>query len=460
MKLVINAADFGLTASTQLQTEAIQKAIDHCFLQGGGIVEIPEGEYRTGDIRLRSNITLHLMKNAKLIGSNNPEDYFNYLSDKTEPLDKSQITDAPYIHLSTIHGETGYVENKPEYRFKRIAGSRWNNAIIRAFDAENIKIIGEEGSLIDGVNCFDDYYSEEDYRGPHGMTFYGCRNIELSGYTIQNTGNWAHNLLFCENISVDSIKVLAGHDGFDASVCTNIKITNSEFYTGDDCIAGFGNINTLVSDSILNSSCSALRFGGSNVIIRNCHMYGPGRYCFRGSMTDEEKRASAPSPSSGARNNMLSAFTYYADYSLPIEAQPGNILITDCCIDMADRFLHYNYSGNETWQKNRPLDSIEFRNIDAKGVSMPITAYGDEDVPVTLRLTDINLSLREGFASIDIIHACNYKSIELKNINISNFSGDCLVRKWSEGNISLDNICGTGKASVKKADFEFFSESI
>ena len=67
-----------------------------------------------------------------------------------------------------------------------------------------------------------DSLGEEGYRGPHGMTMFKTKNIKLSGYTIKNCGNWAHNLLFCENISVSKITALAGHDGFDAAVSRNI----------------------------------------------------------------------------------------------------------------------------------------------------------------------------------------------------------------------------------------------
>ena len=56
-----------------------QNGIDKCFEAGGGEVIIPAGKYITGDLRLRSNITLHLLENACLLGSENPEDYFNYL---------------------------------------------------------------------------------------------------------------------------------------------------------------------------------------------------------------------------------------------------------------------------------------------------------------------------------------------------------------------------------------------
>lgn len=456
----VNAKDFGLEKNSEkLQTKAIQDAIDYCFKNDGGIVEIPEGKYYTGDIRLRSNITLYLNSGAELIGSRNPEDYFNYINDKTEPLSDSQITDAPYVHLSTIHGETAYEENKSEYRFKRIPGSRWNNALIRAIDAENIKIIGEKDSVIDGANCFDEI-GEEDYRGPHGITFFNCRNIEFKGYVIKNTGNWAHNLLFCDNIVFDDITVYAGHDGIDVSVCDNIKILNSKFHTGDDCIAGFGNVNTYIADCVLNSSCSAMRFGGTNALVERCHIYGPGKYCHRASMTPEEKRNSAPSPTVGARNNMLSAFTYYADYSLPINTQPGNIIISDSRIDMADRFLHYNYSGNEVWQKNRPLESIEFRNIKATGISVPINAYGSKEVPVNLTLKNTELSLREGYENISLIHACNYNCIKLENVSVPNFNGDCVVKKWSDGQIIFNNVNCNGAKQTETAQEDFYAKTI
>ena len=78
--------DYGATTDGTLCTSAIQRAIDACFLAGGGEVVIPAGVFHTGGIRLRSNITLHLLSGAVLKGSRNPEDYFGYLHDALEPL--------------------------------------------------------------------------------------------------------------------------------------------------------------------------------------------------------------------------------------------------------------------------------------------------------------------------------------------------------------------------------------
>ena len=444
-----------------LQTAAIQSAIDRAYLMGGGTVEIPAGEYHTGDIRLRSNVTLFLRKGAHLCGSQDPMDYFHHREDRIEPLRPEQITDAPYVHLSTIHGETAYEENKKEYRFKRIPSSRWNNALIRAIDAENIAILGEEGAEIDGSNCFDPQ-GEEEYRGPHGITLFGCRNIRLSGYTIRNTGNWAHNLLWCENISVEQITVLAGHDGFDAAVCRNVSIKNSDFYTGDDCIAGFGNANVCVSGCKLNSSCSAFRFGGTNVRVRDCEIWGPGKYSFRGVLSMEEKRACAPSPETGkgGRSNCLSVFTYYADYSVPIPERPGNILIENCHVRNVDRFLHYNFSGNETWQRYRPLDDITFRDMEAEDIGMPLTAWGDELDRVELRLRDVRIRMREGSGADSLIRAGNFSRITLENVHVENLHAPALIKQWTEGEISLRNVEHTAETDVARTEEDFFCRPI
>ena len=140
---IFDVRDFGAVAdSAELQTKNIQAAIDAAFLAGGGEVVIPEGSFLLGCIRLRSNITLHLMKNATLVGSIDPEDYCGYLNDNIEPISSEEIESVVETALPECKGRSA----RPY--------SRWNNAIIRAIKAKNIAIIGEEGSIIDGRNCF------------------------------------------------------------------------------------------------------------------------------------------------------------------------------------------------------------------------------------------------------------------------------------------------------------------
>lgn len=451
----VNICDFGaVPGAEELQTDKIQAAIDHCFALGGGEVVVPEGIFRTGGIRLRSDITLHLLKNACLKGSRNPEDYFGYKEDTVEPI-PDLITDAAWLRAERR------TDREEAYKFMRMAGSRWNNALIRAIRAENVAIIGEENSVLDGSDCFDER-GEENYRGPHCVNLFYCKNVTFRGYIVKDSANWAHALFYCKNITADHVTALAGHDGIHMTACENIEISNCEFYTGDDCVAGFGNVNVLVNSCELNSACSAMRFGGTNVLVENCHIYGPCKYLFRGSLSEEEKRNGIKPRTEGHRNNMLSVFTYYADFSIPIAQQPGNIVIKNCKVEYADRFLHYNYSGNEMWQQNRPLQSISFENIEATDISMPLTAYGDSKVPLTLKISDSSISFRKGYEDIDFMHVCNYDLIELKNVKLTNYHGEALLKKWSEGKIfisGLETQLSENKWEVK-AEETFYAQPI
>ena len=146
--------DYGAQSGTdELQTEAIQTCIDACFLAGGGVVEIPQGDYRTGGLRLRSGVTLHLLENAHLLGSRNPEDYGAFLTDTLEPVADDDRTDAAWSPAT----------ERIDKRFFVKCASRWNNALIRAIDARNLAIIGEPGAYFDGCDCFDEQ-GEEHYR--------------------------------------------------------------------------------------------------------------------------------------------------------------------------------------------------------------------------------------------------------------------------------------------------------
>ena len=206
---IFNIKNYGANVSDNLQTEAIQKALDECFFAGGGRVVIPSGIYLTGGLRLRSNTELYLESGAILKGSNDPIDYFAYKNDKIEPIKE-------------YYGE----KRRSVYPY-----SRWNNAIIRVIDAKNVSIIGEKGSYIDGGDCYDPE-GEEEYRGPHAINVQNSENIYFEGYTVKDSANWAHAIFNTKNIEARKITVYGGHDGFDVRTCDNVLVEDCEFYTG------------------------------------------------------------------------------------------------------------------------------------------------------------------------------------------------------------------------------------
>ncbi len=435
--------DFGAVANGEIQTDKIQAAIDKCFLSGGGEVVVPAGEFIAAGIRLRSGVTLHLLENAVIKGTRNPEDYLGFLDDTLEPVKDEYKTDNLWVKP----------RERVSYDFLLKPASRWNNGLIKALDAHDIAIIGEKGSEINGFDCFDEI-GEEHYRGPHAICMHNCKNITLKGYTVKDSANWAHNIMRSENITVDGVTVLAGHDGVHFSSCDNVKVSNSEFYTGDDCVAGFDNNDVTVENCVLNSACSAFRFGGCNVSITKCRAYAPCKYVFRGGMSKEDKRASAPSLLGSSRNNMLSFFTYYADKTLGIRKAPGNIVVKDCTIENADRLLHYNLSGNEVWQCFRALKDITFDNLTAKGVGMSLNLYSFADEPIDFTMKNSKVSFRE--SATEFVRAHSY-NIKLENVEIENLGG-VLVRSFGcDGELSVKNlVCNVEKNNYVAASEEPF----
>lgn len=432
-------------------TFALQKAVDFCFLQGGGKVVVPEGDYHIGGIIMRSNVALHLRKNAHLIASRNCEDYFNFMSDEISPVQSQDKTDSVWAP----------VKERKSNDFQKKPASRWNNALIKAIDAENISIIGEEGSYIDGKDCYDEL-GEEYYRGPHAINMHRCRNLYFCGYEIKNSANWAHALFECNNVTVKNIKVIAGHDGVHLTSCDNVTISDCDFKTGDDCIAGIDNLDVSVNNCSLNSSCSAFRFGGKNVTVENCRLYGPGKYLHRSSLTLEEKKSGVIAHNTGHRYNMLSAFLYYCDFTRPGRHNSGNIVFKNCTFNNVDRFLEYNFSGSNPWQQNKPLESVRFENIESEGINLPLVLYGDKEIPATLEIVNCNIQFSEN-AKCAFMHLCHYNRVLLKNVTIKHCKNDVMIKKWSrDGEIVYDNfscIDFNGKTE-KFADEEFNCEWI
>ena len=380
-------------------TKRIQDAIDRAYLSGGGEVRIPAGIFHIGSLRLRSRVTLRLLENAVLEGSRDPGDYVSLENDLLEPVPP----DSPALR-------------------------RWNHAMIKAYGAEDIALIGEKGSVIDGRDTFDPQ-GEEGYRGPHAVNLYHCKNVTFRGYTIRNSANWAHCIFFSENIEAKEIRVEAGHDGFHVRGCRYVIVEDSDFITGDDSIAGFANLNVTIRNCRLNSSCSHFRFGGTNVLIEGCRAWGPGIYGHRYTMSREEQAQSLPTNDTH-RHNTLCFFTYFATREITTPFLPGNILVRDTTVEEVDRFFQFNFSGTDKWQTGQALKSIRFENLRIENVKMPTVVYSDGKVDTVFEMRDSSYSLAPGVGPVDPIQAAHFERITLQNVAFRGIEADHLIRTW------------------------------
>ena len=387
-----NVVDFGARVTDCLVTTNIQAAIDACHRAGGGEVVVPEGIYRTGGLELKSGVTLRLLDGATLEGSADCADY-------------------------AYAGET-----RPWYR-----------GLLRADGAHDIAVVGGRYSMIDGRNCFDPN-GEESYRGPHAIRFTGCTNVTLKGYSVRDSANWAHALFRCVNVKVDHVRVYGGHDGFDAHASSNVVVSACEFHVGDDAIAGFGNECMTVRDTILDSACSAARFGGRNCLFERCRMVSPGSFGHRWKLSAEDKRR-AVNHGETLRHSGF-GFTYYCDFRWGDVPRPENIVFRDCTFDHPSRFFSFNFDGRSQWCCNRPLASIAFENCEILGVQTLGRFYGGEEDPLSFTLKNCRVTAAPGKQAQPVLSGYNFRKIRFENVSLEGFADPC-VEKRSEGEVEI-----------------------
>ena len=351
------------------QTLKIQAVLDRCRNEGGKVV-FPRGNYRVSSLRMWSDTTLYLCSGARLEASEVCEDYEVY-----------PIPDGMELHTD-MEMITQYYENRPWPEYRR--------AIISVYGGRNIAIVGEPDSHIDGMNCADPH-GEEGYRGPHGIFITNVDGVTLSGYSIENCGNFMHQIDSCRNITMHNVSCIGGSDGVHLHCCVNITIEACIFHTGDDCIAGINMENLTVRDCELNTSCDLFRAGGSHILVENCRMWGPGIYPHRMTIvpdryTDSVRDRSRDLPQSAGRHNLISVWIHFASTNHPSPEPYHDITFRDCTIENADLFLNY-HADEGTLQSGTHLCEMTLENLiftNLKGTS-DVVASKAEPLHITLR---------------------------------------------------------------------------
>ena len=248
---IFNILDYGATGDgLTLNTDAINRAIETCFNAGGGRVIVPEGNYITGTIILKSNITLVLEENSTITGAPDLDNYKSYI-EKPEEAEE---------HLRKVN-----LPNRPS----------WHQTLILLNSVENVTITGT--GTIDGSNLTNPG-GEEGRRGPHGILIADSRNILISNIRVSRAGNYNIIGYYVQDIKFSDLTFTEGYDGIHIRKGDNITIENCKFYTRDDAIAGGYWEKTLINECFINSSCNGIRLimPANGLEISNCYFSGPG----------------------------------------------------------------------------------------------------------------------------------------------------------------------------------------
>jgi len=248
-----------------LYTSAINKAILVCSAQGGGVVVIPDGVYKTAPIRMKSNVNLHLSDKTLLMFTT---DYnlFDTVLTRIEGIDCYNIS--PLIYA---YGETNMAITGNGVMDGMASEANWfSKERIDGVTLKNGKKVAEKTVLYD-MKEDSVPFEKRVFKGKTGMrpqfiNLYKCKNVLLEGFTLNRSPFWLIHPLLSENITVRKVKMQShGHnnDGCDPESCKNILIEDCDFDTGDDCIA---------IKSGRDEDGRYWNIPSENIIVRNCRM--------------------------------------------------------------------------------------------------------------------------------------------------------------------------------------------
>jgi hypothetical protein len=303
---------------------------------------------------------------------------------------------------------------------------------------ENVVIAGQ--GVINGNKVFDPQ-GEERMRGPHGILFGNSKGITLRDISIKDAANYAVMLEYTSGVDVRGVKITGGWDGvhfrgWKDSPCRDISITDCQFYTGDDCIAGWFWENTLIARCIINSSCNGIRLIGpaKNLIIHDCLFFGPGRFEHR---TSREKH----------RTNMLAGLCLQPGAWEHTEGPLDDVEISNITMHNVTTPLHLSLKPGNT------AGRISINRLTATGAYLAaasIESWAETPIEkVTLR--DVSLEFKGGGtaeqARIQVrspgvdaralpawgIYARNVKTLELENVRLGLEKADVRPAVIGEG---------------------------
>jgi len=302
-----NVRSFGAVGDGKnLDSPAINRAIDAAAASGGGTVFIPAGTYLSGSIHLTNNINLFLDAGSVIFGEMwNSEAY-----DPTEPYTLGAYQDGghSFFHNSLIWGEG--LTNVSITGHGMINGgglTRWQGKLDEKIGFNRKPPFPKEpGGPVQAAN--------------KAIALKLCRNVLIRDVTIFHGGWFAILVTGCDNLTIDNVTIDTNRDGMDIDCCRNTMVSNCR-------------VNSPNDDGICPKSTYALGEPRitENLTIVNCQVSG----FEEGTLTDGTLKPAkngtgrikfGTESSGGFRNCTVANCTFRSCHGLALEEVDGGIL--------------------------------------------------------------------------------------------------------------------------------------
>ncbi|WP_461790613.1 glycoside hydrolase family 28 protein [Pedobacter sp.] len=501
-KDTFNIVNYGAKSDgITLVTKNINDAIVACNKKGGGVVVVPKGLWITGPIELKSNVNLHLQKNAILQFTRDFNQY-PLVKSNWEGLPQMRNQSPLWAINQTNIAVTGYgiIDGGGDawrmVKKSKLTETQWKTLVASGGvlsedkktwypsqkSLEGSKIKGNPGEIKADKDAA--YYdSLKDFFRPNLLVFTSCKKVLLEGVTFQNSAAWNIHPLMCEDLTVRNVYAknpwyAQNGDGIDIESCKNVLIENSTFDVGDDgiCIKSgrdaWGRKRAMPTENVIirNSTVyhahggfvigSEMSGGAKNIFVSDCTFIG----------TDIGLRFKTTRGRGGVVENIhikninmmdipgeaILFDMYYAAVD-PIalvgdqrEAPKVEMLpVTEETPVFKDFFIdNVVCDGAEKAIFVRGLPEMSIANINLSNINIKATKGIDIQEGKAINLTNVKLTIEHGNPLINIQNANN---VNLKNIGYN--SADLLFRISGDRNSNIKTSGLDVSKAQKQAEF-------
>ena len=355
-----------------LATRAIQRAIDDCAAQGGGVVQLAGGTFLSGTLVLKDEVTLRIAPGATLLASPRIEDFTPFPPE-----------DVPRIF---IDGSTQNKGNGPYH-------------LIHADGARNIAIDGG-GTIRGNGRAYWDADPERVFvsrraRPSPLIEFVASQGIRIENIAIRDAPGWTIHPLESSDIRIAGITIVndgrgPNTDAVNIDSSRNVLVTDANIEAGDDCVVlkttgrRGGPVaptqNVMVSGLICSSDDQGVKIGTEslgdfrNILFTNILIYhSPNLY---------------RPPTAGISLSMVDGARFE-------NVEVSNVVIRDAATPL---FLRLGNRGRgQSVPTPGTLSGVVFSNIVATGGTLASSITGLPGHPVRgVTLSDIDITMAGG----------------------------------------------------------------
>ena len=257
----------GIQPDESVHTAEIQAMIDRAAENGGGVLVVPAGVFRTGALFFRPGVHLYVAEGGVLLGSDDISDY-------------------PVID-TRIEGES----------------CRYFAALINADHCDGFAMLGPGTIDGNGLRSWKAFWlrrswnpacTNKDEQRPRLVHISNSNNVLVAGLTMQNSHFWTNHLYRCRNVKYIGCRILSpfepvkapSTDAIDIDVCQDVLIRDCTMSVNDDAVVikggkgpwadtlpeNGGSERILVEDCLFDRSHGCLTVGSEAVYCRNLLM--------------------------------------------------------------------------------------------------------------------------------------------------------------------------------------------